>query len=101
MWGKKSGLQGRCHHPVMLLLSINLSTRTILHECGLLTRPLTPAQPAGKSEETGVKDFKGKTAFITGAASGIGLGMARAFGREGMNIVIADIDRNAAQAAAE
>jgi NAD(P)-dependent dehydrogenase (short-subunit alcohol dehydrogenase family) len=48
-----------------------------------------------------VQDFKGKTAFITGAASGIGLGMARAFGREGMNVVIADIDVEAAKAAAE
>jgi NAD(P)-dependent dehydrogenase (short-subunit alcohol dehydrogenase family) len=48
-----------------------------------------------------VKDFRGKTAFVTGAASGIGLGMARAFGREGMNVVIADIDDKAAKAAAE
>ncbi|HEY1708231.1 MAG TPA: SDR family NAD(P)-dependent oxidoreductase [Rhizomicrobium sp.] len=45
-------------------------------------------------------DFKGKTAFITGAASGIGLGMARAFGREGMNVVIADIDEGAAKSVA-
>lgn len=48
-----------------------------------------------------MKDFIGKTAFITGGASGIGLGMARALGREGMNVVLADIDRNAAQGAAE
>jgi NAD(P)-dependent dehydrogenase (short-subunit alcohol dehydrogenase family) len=44
-----------------------------------------------------MQDFRGKTAFITGAASGIGLGMARAFGREGMNIVVADIDAEAAK----
>ena len=48
-----------------------------------------------------MQDFRGKTAFITGAASGIGLGMARAFGREGMNVVIADIDLEAARAAAQ
>jgi len=48
-----------------------------------------------------MKDFKGRTAFITGGASGIGLGMARAFGRAGMNVVIADIDLNAAKTAAE
>ena len=47
-----------------------------------------------------MQDFKGKTAFITGGASGIGLGMARAFGREGMNVVLADIDLDAAKAAA-
>ena len=48
-----------------------------------------------------MKDFRGRTAFVTGAASGIGLGMARAFGKAGMNVVVADIDRNAAKAAAE
>ena len=48
-----------------------------------------------------MKDFKGRTAFITGGASGIGLGMARAFGRAGMNVVIADIDLATAKAAAE
>src|SRR5882757_8299332 len=47
-----------------------------------------------------MKDFKGRTAFITGGASGIGLGMARAFGRAGMNVVIADINESAAKAAA-
>jgi NAD(P)-dependent dehydrogenase (short-subunit alcohol dehydrogenase family) len=48
-----------------------------------------------------MQDFAGKTAFITGAASGIGLSMARAFGREGMNVVIADIDIEAAKAAVQ
>ena len=36
-------------------------------------------------------DLKGKTAFITGGASGIGLGMAIAFARAGMNVAITDI----------
>jgi NAD(P)-dependent dehydrogenase (short-subunit alcohol dehydrogenase family) len=48
-----------------------------------------------------MKDFRGKTAFVTGGASGIGLSMARAFGRAGMNVVIADVDGNAAKASAE
>jgi NAD(P)-dependent dehydrogenase (short-subunit alcohol dehydrogenase family) len=48
-----------------------------------------------------MKDFRGKTAFVTGGASGIGLGMARAFGREGMNVVLADIEEKAAKKAAE
>jgi NAD(P)-dependent dehydrogenase (short-subunit alcohol dehydrogenase family) len=46
-----------------------------------------------------MKDFRSKTAFITGGASGIGLSMARAFGRAGMNIVLADIDLDAAKEA--
>ncbi|MEX2524788.1 MAG: SDR family NAD(P)-dependent oxidoreductase, partial [Gammaproteobacteria bacterium] len=38
-----------------------------------------------------MKDIKAKTAFITGGASGIGLGMARAFSNAGMKVIIADI----------
>jgi NAD(P)-dependent dehydrogenase (short-subunit alcohol dehydrogenase family) len=38
-----------------------------------------------------MRDLKGKTAFITGGASGIGFGMAQAFIDAGMNVVIADI----------
>jgi NAD(P)-dependent dehydrogenase (short-subunit alcohol dehydrogenase family) len=48
-----------------------------------------------------MKDFRGKTVFITGAASGIGFSMARAFGRAGMNVVVADINLNAAREAVE
>lgn len=38
-----------------------------------------------------MKDVTGKMAFVTGGASGIGLGMARVFLRNGMKVVIADI----------
>jgi len=37
-----------------------------------------------------MKNFAGKVAFVTGGASGIGLGMARNFLAEGMKVVIAD-----------
>ncbi|MGZ6106446.1 MAG: SDR family NAD(P)-dependent oxidoreductase [Vulcanimicrobiaceae bacterium] len=37
-------------------------------------------------------DFSGKTAFVTGAANGIGLGICRALARNGANIVLADIE---------
>ncbi|BCW88909.1 3-phenylpropionate-dihydrodiol/cinnamic acid-dihydrodiol dehydrogenase [Alphaproteobacteria bacterium SO-S41] len=40
-------------------------------------------------------DLKGKVAFITGGASGLGLSMARAFGKEGMKVMLADIDEKA------
>jgi NAD(P)-dependent dehydrogenase (short-subunit alcohol dehydrogenase family) len=40
-----------------------------------------------------VQDFSGKTAVITGAASGIGRGMAVAFAREGARVVAVDLDR--------
>lgn len=39
-----------------------------------------------------MKDFAGKTAFVTGGASGIGFGMAQAFARRGMKIMLADIE---------
>ncbi len=42
-----------------------------------------------------LKDVNGKTAFITGGASGMGLGMAKVFARHGMNVIIADIRQNA------
>jgi NAD(P)-dependent dehydrogenase (short-subunit alcohol dehydrogenase family) len=38
-----------------------------------------------------VKDVAGKTAFITGGASGIGLGIAAVFVNAGMNVVLADL----------
>jgi NAD(P)-dependent dehydrogenase (short-subunit alcohol dehydrogenase family) len=41
-----------------------------------------------------VEVVDGKTAFVTGGASGIGLGMARAFAAAGMNVVIADVRRD-------
>jgi NAD(P)-dependent dehydrogenase (short-subunit alcohol dehydrogenase family) len=39
-----------------------------------------------------MKDFAGKGAFVTGGASGIGLGLARAFVAQGMSVVLADIE---------
>ena len=38
-----------------------------------------------------MQNLKGKTAFVTGGASGIGLGIAKALLGAGMNVVIADI----------
>jgi NAD(P)-dependent dehydrogenase (short-subunit alcohol dehydrogenase family) len=38
-----------------------------------------------------MKKIAGKTAFITGGGSGIGLGMARVFAKAGMRVVIADL----------
>ena len=39
-----------------------------------------------------MQDFKGTTAVITGGASGIGLATARALAREGVKLVLADIE---------
>ena len=48
-----------------------------------------------------MKDLSGKTAFITGGASGIGLAMAKAFGRAGMTVMLADIEADTLQLAVE
>lgn len=45
-------------------------------------------------------NFKGNTAVITGAASGIGLALARRAAADGMNLVLADIDGDALDKAA-
>ena len=45
-----------------------------------------------------MQDFEGKVAVVTGAASGIGRGLAERFAREGMKVVLSDIDRNALDA---
>jgi NAD(P)-dependent dehydrogenase (short-subunit alcohol dehydrogenase family) len=47
-----------------------------------------------------MKTFKGRTAVITGAASGFGLEASRIAAREGMNVVMADVQQDALDKAA-
>src|SRR6202795_5167804 len=47
-----------------------------------------------------MKDISGKTAIVTGAASGIGLGIAPALAETGANVVMADIQKDAVEQAA-
>ena len=48
-----------------------------------------------------MQEFQGKTAFVTGGASGMGFAMAEAFGREGMNVMLADIEQGALRRAVQ
>lgn len=48
-----------------------------------------------------MKDVRNKVAFVTGAASGIGLGMASAFLEAGMKVVLSDVRRDVLEQAAE
>src|SRR5262249_955684 len=45
-------------------------------------------------------DISGKTAIVTGAASGIGLGIATELAEAGANVVMADIQKDAVEQAA-
>jgi NAD(P)-dependent dehydrogenase (short-subunit alcohol dehydrogenase family) len=42
-----------------------------------------------------MREFKGKAAFVTGGASGIGLAMGKAFLQEGMKVMLADVEQAA------
>jgi NAD(P)-dependent dehydrogenase (short-subunit alcohol dehydrogenase family) len=46
-----------------------------------------------------MREFAGKTAFVTGGAGGIGLALGRAFAQSGMKVMLADIEADALQAA--
>jgi NAD(P)-dependent dehydrogenase (short-subunit alcohol dehydrogenase family) len=46
-----------------------------------------------------MRDLAGKTAFVTGGASGIGFALGRAFAQAGMNVMLADIETDALDAA--
>ena len=48
-----------------------------------------------------MREFTGKTAFVTGGASGIGLALGRAFAEAGMKVMLADIETDALAAAIE
>jgi NAD(P)-dependent dehydrogenase (short-subunit alcohol dehydrogenase family) len=46
-----------------------------------------------------MRELSGKTAFVTGGASGIGLALGRAFAQAGMKVMLADIEQDALTAA--
>ena len=46
-------------------------------------------------------EYKGKTAVITGGASGVGRAMGASFLREGMKVVLSDVESGPLQATVE
>ncbi len=48
-----------------------------------------------------MRELAGKTAFVTGGASGIGLALGRAFAQAGMKVMLADIEAQALAAAVD
>src|ERR1700726_1914669 len=60
-------------------------------------RETADLKPADLGE--GMRELSGKTAFVTGGASGIGLALGRAFAAAGMNVMLADVERSALDSA--
>jgi NAD(P)-dependent dehydrogenase (short-subunit alcohol dehydrogenase family) len=63
--------------------------------------PTRPTTPGVLDERQAMKELAGKVAIITGSASGIGLATVRALGREGMKVVMADVNETLLQEAAD
>jgi NAD(P)-dependent dehydrogenase (short-subunit alcohol dehydrogenase family) len=59
------------------------------------------AHTGGEERENGMRDFNGRVAVITGAARGLGRAFADMAAARGMRLVLADLDADALERAAE
>ena len=75
--------------------SIDTSRRNLLLGAAAGTAALAATAPAAMASDTSKTkgEFAGKTAFVTGAARGIGLACAVSLAKRGANIVLFDIAR--------
>src|SRR5690606_32780724 len=67
-------------------------------QCSFAGDRPTPG-PSRKREGNGMTDFAGRTAFVTGGANGVGIGIVRNLLGEGAKVAIADIRQDAIDAA--
>lgn len=66
-----------------------------------MIQPAYTGAPGGRPADDPVaRRFVGKTAFVTGGASGLGQAAVERFASEGATVVVADIDRERAEAVA-
>jgi NAD(P)-dependent dehydrogenase (short-subunit alcohol dehydrogenase family) len=61
--------------------------------------PFLGGRVAGRGMGERLLDFTGRTVLITGAGTGIGRATALAFGRQGANVAIGDVDARAEETA--
>jgi NAD(P)-dependent dehydrogenase (short-subunit alcohol dehydrogenase family) len=79
--------------------AVEIETAIDLRGCRWAAVSATNAVQPG--EDTAMMDIAGKTAFVTGAASGIGLGIATALAQAGAKVMMSDIDEAALMAQVE
>src|SRR3974390_2040789 len=107
---QKTGAHGRQlqpalrYHEMPLGLGDNSGSATpadehrpeMHHQCGARNRREN-SNALGRTME----ELAGRTAFVTGGASGIGLALGRAFAEAGMKVMLADIETGALDVAVE
>ncbi len=64
------------------------------HRAGPAIRCSAPPPPAGQRQAPQLADLSGKTLYVTGGNTGIGLGIARAAANAGMNVVMGYIQED-------
>ena len=67
----------------------------------MMTNTTDPATEPLASAPASYPELRGRTVLITGAAAGLGRGMATAFGRQGARLFLVDIDTEALASTAE
>jgi 3-hydroxybutyrate dehydrogenase len=105
-WTGPAALELRLHAsapltdlPVLEVISgvhLIADLKLVLAKLSTITSPFEPLP----TESFIMNSFQDKVALITGAASGIGKEIAHAFAREGAKVAIADMRKEAAEAAA-
>jgi short chain dehydrogenase len=68
---------------------------------GWMRQELTHSIHHVHGERVAMKLEAGKVGVVTGEASGIGLALAERFARDGLDVVLADLERPALESAAE
>jgi NAD(P)-dependent dehydrogenase (short-subunit alcohol dehydrogenase family) len=87
-----------------LAMSRPILMRLVLREWGeslsrISNNEVATVQNIDPREGKVMREFVGKAAFVTGGASGIGLALGRAFAEAGCKVMLADIEKNALDAA--
>jgi NAD(P)-dependent dehydrogenase (short-subunit alcohol dehydrogenase family) len=76
------------------LLAQGVTGRVVAAEPAAPRPPAAPTLPPGARQQPQLTELKGKTVYVTGGNTGIGLGIARAAANAGMNVVMGYIQED-------